>query len=153
MHTQATTIGNAAQIAADQIFDAVFERSLHFAIELDFDQASRFIRRIDRYNDFQWAHVLDALEEIDRLIPRRTYGAGNPHNGERDYTLRIGRDGSPVLYLDRLEFGDRERMTDERMQAICSEMELIGQADEAEVSVKPTGLLSGRRITFRFWWD
>lgn len=153
MYTQATTIGHTAQDTANAIFDAVFDRSLHFQVELDFDEACQFIRRIDRYNDFDWAHVLDALDHIDRLIPRRRYGPNNPNNGQRDYTLRIGREGSPVLYLDRLEFYDKDRLSDDRIKAICEEMELIGMADEADASVEPAAIPDGRHIIFRFWWD
>lgn len=153
MYTQATTIGRPAQDAADTIFDAVFDRSLHFQVELDFDQACRFIRRINQYNDFHWGHVLDALDHIDRLIPRRSYGPNNPNNGQRDYTLKIGREGSPVIYLDRLEFFDKEQLSDERIKAICEEMELIGMADEADASIESAAIPNGRHISFRFWWD
>jgi len=153
MPTQTTTIGNDAQQAADAIFDAVFERSLHFQVELEFDQACRFIRRINQYNDFEWTHVVDALDHIDRLIPRRSYGPENPNNGQRDYRLRVGREGSPVLYLDRLEVGEKLPLTDASIKAICEEMELIGGADEADASIEPLSFTNGRHVTFRFWWD
>lgn len=153
MFPQVITTGPKAQQTADAIFDAVFERSLHFEIELEFDAIRAFIRRINQYNDFHWAHVLDALDDVDRLIPRRHYGPENPRNGERDYTLRIGRDGSPVLYLDRLEVGHKVPLTDNSIKAICEEMQLIGKADEADALIEPLSFAQGRNITFRFWWD
>ena len=85
--------------------------------------------------------------------PRRSYGPGNPNNGQRDYTLRIGREGSPVLYLERLEFADKDELTIEQMKTICSEMETIGMADEADFSTERLSFMPGRKITFRFWWD
>jgi hypothetical protein len=153
MFPQVITTGPKAQQTADAIFDAIFERSLHFQVELDFDAIRAFIRRINQYNDFHWAHVLDALDDVDRLIPRRQYGAGNPNNGQRDYALRIGREGSPVLYLDRLELGHKVPLKDSCIKAICEEMQLIGKADEANASIEPLSFASGRKLTFRFWWD
>lgn len=153
MFPQAITTGPEAQQTADAIFDAVFERSLHFEIELDFDATRAFIRRINQYNDFHWTHVLDALDDVDRLIPRRQYAPGNPNNGQRDYRLRIGRDGSPVLYIERLEVGNKVPLSDRSIKAICDDMERIGKADEADASIEPLSFADGRRITFRFWWD
>lgn len=153
MFPQVITTGPKAQQTADAIFDAVFERSLHFQVELDFDATRAFIRRINQYNDFHWAHVLDALDDVDRLIPRRHYGPENPHNGERDYTLKIGREGSPVLYIERLEVGNKVPLRDGTIKSICEEMELIGKADEADASVEPLSFAQGRKVTFRFWWD
>lgn len=152
MPTQSITIGNAAQAAADQVFDGVFERSLNFAVELEFEQARHFIRRINQYNDFHWARVFDALDAIDRLIPGCHYGPDNPNNCRRSYTLKVGREGSPVLYLERYEWGNRERLTDDRIEMIRSSMEAIAQADEADVEIRPLAI-GGRRIEFRFWWD
>lgn len=145
MPTNVTTTGSAAQQTADLIFDAVFERSLDFQIKLDFDQTCRFIRRINSYNAFEWGHVLDALDHVDRLIPRS--------NGHRDYTLKIGREGSPVLYLDRIEFGSKESLTDAWIEEIFREMRRVALADEADATVEPIEVLNGRHITFRFWWD
>lgn len=153
MFPQVITTGPEAQQVANAIFDAVFERSFHFQIELAFDETLAFIRRINQYNDFHWSRVLDALDRVDQRIPRRQYGAGNPNNGQRDYRLRIGREGSPVLYLDRLEVGHKVPMTDIAIKAICDEMQLIGKADEADASIEPLSFAQGRNITFRFWWD
>jgi hypothetical protein len=137
--------------AADKMFDAVFERALDFRITMDYDAARRFIERIDQYNDFDHHEVLQALDEIDRLIPRQFYGEGNPNNGRRKYEITVGREGSPVVYLDWHEFSG-PRIADETLKAICDEMTVIGHADEADFDVEDT-ILGGRKITFRFWWD
>ena len=78
--------------AADEMFEAVFERSLHFLIEISFERAWQFLRRIVRYNEFHAADVLDALERVDALIPKTYYGEGNPNNGARSYTINVGRE-------------------------------------------------------------
>lgn len=140
---------------ADAMFDAVFERSHQFRIEMPFDQASRFLHRIGQYNEFEAARVLDALERVDALIPRKFFGEGNRNNGERAYTLSLGREGSPVLYLELYEWGwcKGPALSDDAIEAICREMELIGKADEATCDRQIISCNNGRKVTFRFWWD
>jgi hypothetical protein len=152
MPSNATTIGPKTQTHGDAIFDAVFEHALHFRIEMSYEDARQFIRRIDQYNDFQAETVLDTLDRIDRLIPRKFYGEGNPNNGERSYTVSVGREGSPVLYLERYEWADDQPLSDDLLSFVCREMEIHGLADEADYEATPT-IGNNRKITFRFWWD
>ena len=154
MPTQTITPSAAHQIPpADAIFDAVFERSGNFRIELPFEQAQTFIRRIDQYNEFNAPQVLDALDRIDGLIPRKQYGPGNPNNGQRDYRISVGREGSPVIYLERFEFFDTPWLDTATMNAICLEMELTASADESHHHIEDSIFLKGRKVEFRFWWD
>jgi len=153
MPSNVTTIGPQTQTHADRMFDAVFERSGHFRIEMPYEDAQQFIRRIEEYNEFRAANVLHALETADRLIPRNFYGEGNPNNGSRSYTVSVGREGSPVIHLERYEFGDETRMDEVSMKLLCREMELVGKADEADYEIRELHVLNGRKITFRFWWD
>jgi len=154
MPTQTITPSVTHQISpADAIFDAVFERSGNFRIELPFEQAQAFIRRIDQYNEFSAHQVLDALDRIDGLIPRKQYGPGNPNNGRRDYMISVGREGSPVIYLERLEYFDKPRLDNATMKAICREMELIASADVSHYFIEDSSFRHGRKIKFRFWWD
>ena len=139
-------------LQVDDLFDSVFANSPSFRIELGYEAALGFIQRIDQYNDFHAADVIDALEHVDRVVPRKWYGIRNPNNGERDYTISVGREGSPVIYIDRFELPSTRPLTDHTMKTICREMELIGRADEADFTVRD--FKSGsRRIEFRFWWD
>lgn len=151
MPTHTITTGTNTQTLADAIFDAVFEKSHHFRIDMEFDDICQFIRRIGGYNEFEAATVLEALERVDQLIPKKFYNAGNPNNGERSYTLSIGREGSPILHLTRYEWGVNSPLDDETMKAVCREMELIGKADQSDFEVFDLG--AGRKVTFRFWWD
>lgn len=145
-----------ANPVADQMFDAVFERSSDFHIKIDFDTAIGFLQRIGSWNEFEPAVVIEELENIDRRIPRAFYGDGSPHNGERAYTISVGRNGSPFILLERYEFDSSaaSRLSDSDMRVICEIMEFIAKADEAHVEVHELSPgLSGRKITFRFWWD
>ena len=77
----------------------------------------------------------------------------NPNNGNRDYRISVGREGSPVIYLERLEFNGKPKLDDATMKAVCREMELSARADEADYRVVPLVFGPGRKIEFRFWWD
>jgi hypothetical protein len=139
---------------ADQMFDAVFDHCLDFRIEMEYDAARRFIQRIDRYNDFDARQVLDALDAVDRLIPRDFYGEGNPNNGQRKYRISVGREGSPVLYLEWYEspYSSGPRISDETLKDICKEIEVFAYADEADYDLTEWGFNS-RKVSLRFWWD
>ena len=56
---------------ANRIFDGVFDNSLDFKIEMPYESAIQFIRRIESYNAFEAGNVIDALERVDSLIPRK----------------------------------------------------------------------------------
>ena len=105
---------------------------------------------IDRYNEFHAPEVIDALGHIDRVIPRKWYEIRSPYNGERDYTISVGREGSPVIYIDRFERPSTRPLTDHAMKTICREMELIRRPDDFSIHDFRSG---SRRIKFRFWWD
>ena len=129
---------------ADEMFDAVFPRSSNFRIEMDWDTALGFIRRIDQWNEFDSDAVVNVLETIDDIIPKTI-------DGERGFRIIIGCEFSPVIYLQRYE-SDDSHLTNEVMQSICTVMELCARADDAHFDIRE---LSGdcRRIDFRFWWD
>ena len=143
------TIISPANIHIDkgnQIYQGVFDQSLDFRIQMNYDTAIQFIRRIGGYNEFDPEIVITALECVDRMIPRKFYNEGNPNNGERRYHISVGREGSPVIYLDLYEW-DGERLQDATMKCIRDEMEVTGLADEADY------WREGSKVSFRFWWD
>ena len=55
---------------ANQIFDGVFDQSLDFRVEMPYDAAMHFLRRIGAYNNFQAEKVIEAMRRVDALIPR-----------------------------------------------------------------------------------
>ena len=137
---------------ANQIFDGVFDQSLDFRVEMPYDAAMHFLRRIGSYNNFQAEKVIEAMRRVDALIPRRIYNEGNLNNGERRYDISVGREGSPVIYLDYFEWVDSERLTEADMKAIRGVLERDGMADESSFEIDDHGIRT-RRVTFRFWWD
>lgn len=155
MPTQTTTPPATRQIPpTDAIFDAVFDQSHHFRIQLPYDAALAFIRRIDKYNEFEAGRVIDALEQADHLIPRMNCGPNHPNNGNRDYTISVGREGSPVIYLERFEYGAKCPIAEKSMKDICEEMKVWASADEAIYEVEDFACFGkSRKVTFRFWWD
>lgn len=149
-----TEVLSAAQRNATYaIFGAVFERSLDLHIKLNWDDALGFIRQIEEYNDFRAAAVIDALETVDGMIPRTDYGPDNPNTGRRSFDISVGREGSPVIYLERKEFRKAAELSEPTMRAICSVMQAVGEADEATYEVTELTGFNGRRVEFRFWWD
>lgn len=153
MLTQTITTGQTEQIHADAMFDAVFDHALGFRIDMSYPEAQAFIRRIDQYNEFEAGSVLDALDEIDRLLPKRYFNPGNPNNGGRSFKISVGREGSPVIYIEMYEYEEFDALTEDTLKAVCQEMTVIGRADESDYEVEPLGGFGGRKITFRFWWD
>jgi len=113
----------------DDLFDSVIANSSQFRIELSHEAALGFIQRIGQYNDFCPSEVIDALDHVDRHIPRKWYGIRDPRNGERGYQLFVGREGSPVIYLERREMPSSRPLTKHVMNTICREMDLIGRSD------------------------
>jgi hypothetical protein len=148
-------IASARELAAaDEIFEAVFERSTQFRIELPWEQAIQVIRRIDRWNEYEAERVIEALEHVDEAMPRKYCGENHPSNGERDFTIAVGLKGSPVIYLERREYRSSIPMQESAMKAACQAVKLIGRADEAFYDIDQSYPYSpGRKITFCFWWD
>src|SRR5262249_27694858 len=72
----------------------------------DFETAIAFIERIGPWNDFEPDVVVEELRNVDGRIPRTFYFEGSPHNGLRNYTISVGREGSPVILLERYEFAE-----------------------------------------------
>lgn len=131
----------------NDLFNAVFPRSANFRIELDFDAVIDFIQQIGDWNDFSPGRVIDALEAADRLIPRCS------RSGDRTYNISVGREGSPILYLERDEYPWSKRLSESAIRAICQEMELMAHADDAHCDIRDFAYSKGRHIEFRFWWD
>lgn len=152
-----------ANTKADTIFDAVWPNALSHRIELEWDEARQFIRRIDQYNDFDQAKVLHALDLIDAAMPRMEYGnmadgSPNPNNNKRNFSIEVGRERSPVIYLELYElhsYGNPTTpLTPEKIEYIKSVMHEVAVADEYDCEIedfRKHGM--GIRYTFRFWWD
>jgi len=127
----------------NRIYDGVFEQSLDFRVQMEYDAAIQFIRRIGGYNAFDAEQVIENLECVDRMLPRNCFGS-------RQYDISVGREGSPVIYLTLREF-NQPYIDGLTIKCVREEMELSGLADESSYEIEDFG--SYRKVTFRFWWD
>ncbi len=158
-----SSVGNVyekciAMSKADSIFDAVWENTFGLRITLEWDIALAFIERIGEYNDFDSKKVLQALQYIDEIIPRMKYGDGNPNNGLRDFKISVGREYSPVIYIERFELYrsdfPKNPLTGEMVKRICGIMTDVALADESDCEIIDNQDLGmGKSFEFRFWWD
>lgn len=145
------------QAKIDKMFDAVWCAHNH-RIELPWDEAMHYIRRIEAYNNFEWAKVQTAMSLIDQMIPPCDYGKDNPNTGSRNYKIEIGRANSPVIYLKRYEFDhgtgtNQPPLTDLVCRAICSVMLEVAEADESTYTLRTEDEGQIRIAEFRFWFD
>ncbi|MFA5942589.1 MAG: hypothetical protein WC798_02870 [Candidatus Paceibacterota bacterium] len=159
---------------------SVFEDTLRMRAEVPLPVAIEFLRTLGGYNELIGSDVGEMLLEIDRIIPRAKFadvsGHPNPNNGKRTYTLEVGREGSPVLYIRRyLHTGDSP-LSEGDVQAI-EQFARVAKADEVsyelEIENETQKRFNGRewseivtvsppqpgmpfevaREEFRFWWD
>jgi hypothetical protein len=153
-----------ANSKADTMFDAVWPNALGHRIELEWDEARQYIRRIEAYNNFDWEKVHRALDMIDTIIPRMEYtnmvdGKPNLNHGRRNFRIEVGRERSPVIYIERYEFDHgfvqpQPQLTKEQCQNICDIMEKAAEADEFDFKLEEeTKIHHVRHVEFRFWWD
>lgn len=159
-----TTVENAvAAKKADTIFDAVWKNALSHTIELEWEEARQYIKRIEQYNEFEWEKVHHALDLIDAAMPRMEYpkmadGSENPNSGRRNFSIKVGRERSPVIYIELYElpaYGNPTTpLTMDKVDYIKSIMREVAVADEADCEIQDMRAHGmGIRYEFRFWWD
>ena len=144
-----------------EFLNQMFEFSLNHRMQLDFDQALDYIDAIESYNNFDACSVKAMLNAIDVIIPREYYNEGNPNNGNRAYKISIGRENSPVIYLDLIAFRQAvpafqtgyadlvAKIHAAAKIAYCDEFS--HEYDEYRVTERQGPLSASLEI--RMWWD
>ncbi|HRH55422.1 MAG TPA: hypothetical protein PK609_00975 [Candidatus Paceibacterota bacterium] len=137
---------------------SVFEDTLNMRIEVSFEEALGFFSLLRSYNQLEGARVHELLHAIDDAIPRTAYpdtaAGANPNNGKRAYSICVGREGSPVLYIKRYVHEKEDPLPTERVRLI-KRAARKALADEIDYEMEDVGIPGyGVRIEqFRFWWD
>ena len=112
------------------------------------------VARIGIARTFQLVRVLPSMTAIENVMAGAVFARnrlwGSP---ARDFAAGLlarvgltGRESSPVLYLERYEFGEEKWLPEETLRLICREMEMIGRADESVCEVHP--FAGGRKVHF-----
>lgn len=135
-------------------FKYIFNNSLDFAIDLELNhekpnglheqRAINLINSIGAYNDFN-------VVQFDKIITycnqfTRYYNNNNPNNFMKDYSVKFGREGSPVMYIE-ITLKDEAKAED-----ILQDFKRISNADEIDlIEIRPCYF--GASAVFRLWWD
>lgn len=148
-------------------FKHVFESTLHMSFEIrtasnvELDKAVRpYIETIGDYNEFNPERVMSMLKEFDKLAPRKHYKYHNPNEGSRVWDIRLGREGSCVLYIHWYDFG-WDNYNKEQMSEAVKAFERValdsGKADEYDYTDETlaAGISNavGHEHSIRIWWD
>lgn len=138
-------------------FDAVykiFENCLTFNIDLQIDnekpggiaeqEARKLLEKIGGYNNFSPKIFYKIIAYLNKYF-LCDYGAGNCNNGKKNYQIKFGREGSPVMYI---------RITaksEDEINATIDELSELSAADEISAEHYPS--FAGVGATVRLWWD
>lgn len=138
-----------------QAFKTIFDHSLHFNIDLELNyekvggikeqKAIEIVESIGGYNNFN----IDVFKKLLRYLNdnfTKYYGEGNPNNYQKDYTIKLGRESSMVLYID-LNVKDEEQG-----QKVLARLEKSFNADEITEEYS-CGWGNNIHKQYRLWWD
>lgn len=132
----------------------LLKTNLHFAVQVELDQAVEILSRFSIYNE-----IPDTISKLPRALANAIgpvdFGEDNPNSGGfSNLRLKIGNEGSLVVYLDSNTFW-RKSDTPERQKAAIEAAADAYKADEISVEIK-TYELMGRDaaiVKARLWWD
>lgn len=158
------TIQSEKTLETRDILKAFFELTLNNQItfdirtkeEFDFtDELKIILSFCDSYNEYNKWDTLQALKEIDQVLPRAEYKEGNPNNGNRNYSLTVGRESSPVIYITRRTLKDfsEKILTNEQIDRIKKIIRDTAKADEISFNISKCETFGTTTEQFRFWWD
>ena len=136
-------------------FETIFNNNLHFNIDLKLNYgkagdiaeqiAAEIVARCGAYNDFNIMQFEKILNFCNKHFIKY-YNEGNPNNNSRNYTIKFGREGSPVIYIEA------HTKTEEEASEIFTELKHITNADEAH-TIEQKNSYFGIYNVWRLWWD
>ena len=116
-----------------------------------------FAKKAPVYNNLRRGSFVKLAKFINDCAPRMDFGGENVNNGQHFVTLRVGNEGSRVVYLDIDRFYANNKaqleeflsgLIDASKEANVDEFNMDPGSMEAAKSVG-----GGRTITVRMWWD
>jgi hypothetical protein len=132
----------------------LLENNLNFAVQVELDQATEILGKCSIYNE-----IPDTISELPRALANAIgpvdFGGDNPNNGGfSNLRLKIGNEGSMVVYLDSNTFY-RKGDSPERQKAAIEAVAATYKADEITVEIKTYELMGRDAATVkaRLWWD
>lgn len=136
-------------------FYTVFSNCLDFNIDLELNhekagglkelQAYRIVEKIGKYNSFEFVQFDKLITYCNKYFIRY-YNQNNRNNYIKDYTINLGREGSPVIYLRFTADSEGEA------KKHFEELKRVVNADEKDItSIKQSYF--GVTCCIRLWWD
>lgn len=137
-------------------FINIFNYSLHFNIDLTLNhekagglneqRAIKIVNKIGQYNEFNPRKFNRIITYLNTYF-LANYGAGNCNNHKKDYTLFLGREGSPVIYIEAY-FKSKDEIT-----ATIDELSELVRPDEISTE-RQFEVWDGKQFArLRLWWD
>lgn len=144
----------------NQMFENSLQHKMQFRPDYAMEDIHTYINAIGSYNEFNTEKVLTMIDKIDSLIPRAYYSETNPNNGNRLWTMDIGREYSPVIYITiEVKSLGEDSFNPDIVPIIITEGEALAKEARAdEISHEIHESEAGTRyhykcLEFRFWWD
>lgn len=144
----------------NKLFDLSMQHRVEFRPDYSMEKIQEYIKAIGRYNAFEACRVLDMIDKIDSIIPEVYHGENNPNNGNRLWKIDIGREYSPVIYINiEVKALGKDRIHPDLQPIIINECKAAARKAAAdEISHEIHEMDIGKRyhyksIELRFWWD
>lgn len=134
-----------------QVFTAIgyneSTRNLDFRVKCEsLNDLKQCVNIIRAYNEFDAERINEALDQ--HASKKAYYNEGNPNNGKDKYTFTVGREGSPVMYVELYAANDEE------VKEFKSAMEYLSRKALAdEFSIKEDKFAGSTMLQARLWWD
>lgn len=136
------------------------QHRVEFRPDEDMLTIKEYINSIGHYNAFDYIKVIQLVDKIDSIIPRVYHGENNPNNGNRLWTIDIGRERSPVIYITiEVKALGKDHIHPDLQQIIINECKTAASeaaADEISHEIHETDIgkqYHYKSIELRFWWD
>ena len=123
----------------------IYEISIDFQIETDYANVAEMLRQLNDVNDF----IVEIIaKRIDLLsILGVYYNENNPNNGRPLFKIKVGREGSEVIYFTELM---TPKITDKDISEI-KRLYKLPRVDEFDAEIDK--FMNYKHFSIRNWWD